>query len=86
LSFEMKKQIVASFLDISRLYDNVLIDVLCGVTLEKELPLRPFDLRLEGTDALIALDVQLRTPVRDLCALKKVLQIEFDDLAVLFQG
>jgi hypothetical protein len=38
-SFEMKKQTVAAFLDISGAYDNVLIDVLCGVILETELPL-----------------------------------------------
>jgi hypothetical protein len=36
-SFEMKKQTVAAFLDISVAYDNVLIDLLCGVMLEKEL-------------------------------------------------
>jgi hypothetical protein len=35
----MKKQTVVAFLDISGAYDNVLIDVLCGVMLEKELPL-----------------------------------------------
>jgi hypothetical protein len=39
-SFVMKKQTVAVFLDISGAYDNVLIDVLCGVMLEKEQPLR----------------------------------------------
>jgi hypothetical protein len=38
-SFEMKKQTVAAFLEISWAYDNVLIDVLYGVMLEKELPL-----------------------------------------------
>jgi hypothetical protein len=38
-SFEMKKQNVAAFLDISEAYDNVLIEVLCGVMLEKELHL-----------------------------------------------
>jgi hypothetical protein len=38
-SFEMKKQTVAAFLDISGAYDNLLIDVLCRVMLEKELPL-----------------------------------------------
>jgi hypothetical protein len=37
--FEMKKQTLAAFLDISGAYDNVLIDVLCGVILEKELRL-----------------------------------------------
>jgi hypothetical protein len=36
-SFEMKRQTMAAFLDISGAYDNVLIDVLCGVMLEKEL-------------------------------------------------
>jgi hypothetical protein len=39
-SFEMKKQTVAAFLDVIGAYDNVLIDVSCGVILEKELPLR----------------------------------------------
>jgi hypothetical protein len=34
----MKKQTVAAFLDISGAYDNVLIDVVCGGILEKELP------------------------------------------------
>jgi hypothetical protein len=38
-SFEMKRQTVAAFLDISGAYLNVLIDVLCGVKLKKELPL-----------------------------------------------
>jgi hypothetical protein len=51
------------------------------------------------TDALTALiDVQLWTPVRDLCALQKwqamsavwifwkVLELEFDELAVFFEG
>jgi hypothetical protein len=38
-SIEMKKQTLAYFLDISGAYDNVLIDVLCGVMLEKKLPL-----------------------------------------------
>jgi hypothetical protein len=44
------------------------------------------------TDALTALDVQLGTLVRYLCALKKwrisseVLELEFADLSVLFQG
>jgi hypothetical protein len=41
-SFEMKKQTVAAFLDISGACDNVLIDVLCGVMLEKKLPLGIF--------------------------------------------
>jgi hypothetical protein len=35
----MKKQTMTAFLDISGAYDNVLIDVLCGVILKKELPL-----------------------------------------------
>jgi hypothetical protein len=51
------------------------------------------------TDALTALDVELRTPVRDLCVMKKLHAMEccldffgnlgiriFDDLAVCFQG
>jgi hypothetical protein len=38
-SFEMQKQTVATFLDISGACDSVFIDVLCGVMLEKELPL-----------------------------------------------
>jgi hypothetical protein len=38
-SFEMKRQTVVALLNISGAYDNVLIDVLCGVMLEKELPL-----------------------------------------------
>jgi hypothetical protein len=38
-SFEMKKQTVAVFLTISGAYNNVFIDILCGVMLEKELPL-----------------------------------------------
>jgi hypothetical protein len=37
-SLEMKEQTVAVFLDVSGAYDNVLIDVLCGLMLEKELP------------------------------------------------
>jgi hypothetical protein len=37
-SLEMKEQTVAAFLDVSGEYDNVLIDVLCGVVLDKELP------------------------------------------------
>jgi hypothetical protein len=37
--FEMKKQTVVTFLDISGSYDNFLIDVLCGVMQEKELAL-----------------------------------------------
>jgi hypothetical protein len=38
-SFEMKKQTVVAFLDINEAYDNVPIDVLCVVMLEKERPL-----------------------------------------------
>jgi hypothetical protein len=34
-SFEMKKHTVAVFLDISGAYDNVLIDLMCCVMLEK---------------------------------------------------
>jgi hypothetical protein len=37
-SLEMKEQTVAAFLDVSGAYDNVLIDVLCRVMLDKELP------------------------------------------------
>jgi hypothetical protein len=37
-SLEMKEQTVAAFLDVSGAYDNVLIDVLCSVMLDKELP------------------------------------------------
>jgi hypothetical protein len=37
-SLEMKEQTVAAFLEIGGAYDNVLIDVLCGVKLKKELP------------------------------------------------
>jgi hypothetical protein len=37
--FEMMKQTVAALLDISGMYNNVLLDILCGVMLEKELPL-----------------------------------------------
>jgi hypothetical protein len=36
-SFEMKKWTVPAFLDISRAYNIVLIDVFCGVMLEKDL-------------------------------------------------
>jgi hypothetical protein len=39
-SFEVKEQTVTAFLDISGAYGNVLMcDVMCGVMLEKELPL-----------------------------------------------
>jgi hypothetical protein len=37
--FQMEKQTVADFLDISGVYNIVLIDVLCSVMLKKELPL-----------------------------------------------
>jgi ribonuclease HI len=37
-SFEMKNQTVAAFLDISGAYDNVLIDILCKIMLEKKWP------------------------------------------------
>jgi hypothetical protein len=33
-SFEMKKQTVVAFLDISGAYDNFLIDVLCPIYVE----------------------------------------------------
>jgi hypothetical protein len=33
----MKEQTVTAFLDVSGAYDNVLIDVLCGVMFDKEL-------------------------------------------------
>jgi hypothetical protein len=35
--FEMKEQTVAAFLDISGAYDNVIIDILCEVMVEREL-------------------------------------------------
>jgi hypothetical protein len=38
-SFEMKGQTVAAFLDISGAYDNVIIDILCRVLVERELPI-----------------------------------------------
>jgi hypothetical protein len=38
-SFEMKEQIVSAFLDISVAYDNVIIDILCEVMVELELPI-----------------------------------------------
>jgi hypothetical protein len=34
-SFEMKEQTVAAFLDISGAYDNVIIDILCEVMVER---------------------------------------------------
>jgi hypothetical protein len=37
-SFEMKQQAVASFIDISGAYDNITIDILCNVLIDKELP------------------------------------------------
>jgi hypothetical protein len=39
-SFEMKEQIVAAFLDISGTYDNFIIDILCEVMVELELPIQ----------------------------------------------
>jgi hypothetical protein len=35
----LQRQTVVAFLDINEAYNNVLIDVLCGVMLEKMLPL-----------------------------------------------
>jgi hypothetical protein len=37
-SFEMRQQTVAAFIDISGVYDNVLIDILCNILMDKELP------------------------------------------------
>jgi hypothetical protein len=37
-SFEMKNETVAASIDISGAYDNVLIDILCNIFIEKELP------------------------------------------------
>jgi hypothetical protein len=37
--FERKQQTVAAFIDISSAYDNVLIDILCNILREKEVPL-----------------------------------------------
>jgi hypothetical protein len=37
-SFEMKQQTVAAFIDISGAYDNVLLDMLCNILIDKELP------------------------------------------------
>jgi hypothetical protein len=34
----MKQQTVAAFIDISGAYDNVLIDILCNILIDKELP------------------------------------------------
>jgi hypothetical protein len=39
-SFERKQQTVAAFIDISGAYDNVLIDILCDILREKEVPLQ----------------------------------------------
>jgi hypothetical protein len=36
-SFEMKEQTVGAFLDISGAYDNVIIDIVCEVIVEREL-------------------------------------------------
>jgi hypothetical protein len=37
---ERKQQTVAAFIDISGAYDNVLIDILCDILREKEVPLQ----------------------------------------------
>jgi hypothetical protein len=34
----MKQQTMAAFIDISEAYDNVLIDILCNILIDKELP------------------------------------------------
>jgi hypothetical protein len=39
-SFERKQQTVAAFIDISGAYHNVLIDILCYILREKEVPLQ----------------------------------------------
>jgi hypothetical protein len=39
-SFERNQQTVAAFIDISGAYDNVLIDILCDILGEKEVPLQ----------------------------------------------
>jgi hypothetical protein len=36
----MKQQTVAAFIDIYGAYDNVLIDILCNILIDKELPSR----------------------------------------------
>jgi hypothetical protein len=46
-SFERKQQTVAAFIDMSGAYDNVLIDILCDILREKEVPLEA-----EGIDFL----------------------------------
>jgi hypothetical protein len=38
MSLEMKEQTVVAFLDVKGAYNNVLIDVLCSLMLDKELP------------------------------------------------
>jgi hypothetical protein len=38
-SFERKQQTVAAFINKSGAYDNVLIDILCDILREKEVPL-----------------------------------------------
>jgi hypothetical protein len=38
--FERKQQTVAAFIDVSGAYDNVLIDILCDILREKEVPLQ----------------------------------------------
>jgi hypothetical protein len=39
-SFDRKQQTVTAFIDISGAYDNVLIDILCGILREKKVPLQ----------------------------------------------
>jgi hypothetical protein len=38
-SFDMKEHTVAAFLDISGAYEIVIIDILCGAMVERELPI-----------------------------------------------
>jgi hypothetical protein len=38
--FERKQQTVAAFIDTSEAHDNVLIDILCDIWREKEVPLQ----------------------------------------------
>jgi hypothetical protein len=40
ISFERKQQTVTAFIDTSGAYDNVLIDILCDILREKEVPLQ----------------------------------------------
>jgi hypothetical protein len=39
-SFVRKQQTVAAFMDLSGAYDNILIDILCDILREKEVPLQ----------------------------------------------